>query len=224
MENSTSQNSNIKFLSGIIIGILIPLLASVMPWLINRIFPDNALIYSFQGPISVKNSLSLEFLIENRGNKAEEKIEAWIPIKIYSTTKTERDKDGKINIIEVKPKILMESDSPLTKLEERKDDLLLTIDSIKPKEKVSIKLFIYNESGSIYLSSYSLERVRVTSKDVLAVYDNGPSKEVLYMYKIATWILIFIIILFFSYAIYYENIMPREKKEKYLLDQIDKLK
>lgn len=222
MANTNNQStSHAKLIGVFVLGIMIPLLAAVMPWLMDRIFPQNSLTYTFQGPISAEKFIALELFIENNGTKAEQNIEAFIPAKIIKTADYEVAKNGTIKTVEKMPDIVMESNSPTAKLSHDENNIIIKIDSLKPEEKASVKLFIYGGRALIFESE--LKNSRITSQDVLAKY-GAPSEIELYIYKAGTWLFILFILFVILYGFYYEKLMPREAKEKYLLQQIDKLK
>lgn len=200
---------------------MIPLLAAVMPWLMDRAFPQNSLTYTFQGPISAEKFIALELDIENSGRKAEQNIEAFIPARIYKSVDIETMKDGSAKLVEKLPDIVMESNSPTTKISNDEKNIIVRIDSLKPEEKASVKIFVHG--GSVSIFEHELKSTRVTSQDVLAKYD-GPSDVELYIYKAGSWLLILLLLFLIIYSFYYEKLMSREAKEKYLLEQIDKLK
>lgn len=220
-EQNSSQTSIAKYLGIFIIGVMVPLAATIMPWAIERVFPPDVLTFSFNGPISAKKFVALEFIITNRGSKVEKNIEARIPVIMYNKSEIKHLKNGTIKVIEKSPEIIMESSVPSTKISRADKMLILKINSLKPTEKAKIKLLIYN--GDALIFDNELEKTRVTSENVLGQYD-GISEIEQYVYKAGTWLFIFLFLLLIIYSIYYEYFMSREKKEKYLLDQIDKFK
>lgn len=214
-------DSHVKLIGVFVLGVLIPLLAAAMPWLMDRIFPQSSITFNFQGPISAEKFVALELTIANNGRKAEQNIEAYIPARIFKFTEVEKDKNGIAKFVEKSPDIVMESNAPSAKLISDENNIIVKIDSLKPEETVSIKIFVYG-GGTIILKN-ELQNARITSQDVLAKYA-GASEIEIYIFKVGTWLLILFIVLILAYSFYYEKLMSRETKEKYLLQQIDKLK
>jgi len=212
--------SHMKLIGVFVLGILIPLLAAAMPWLMDRLFPQSSLTYTFQGPISAEKFVALELTIENNGRKAEQNIEAYIPAHTYKITELEKDKNGASKIVEKSPDIVMESNAPSAKMTSDENNIVIKIDSLKPEEKASVKIFVYG--GRTLIFEHQLKSARITSQEVLAKYA-GPTDIEIYIYKIGTWLFILFILFVLSYGFYYEKLMSREAKEKYLLQQIDKL-
>ena len=211
---------HVKLIGVFVLGILIPLLAAAMPWLMERVFPQNSITYTFQGPISGDKFVALELKIENNGRKVEQDIEAYIPANIFKSAEIEKDKSGLVKMIEKSPNVIMESNAPSAKMVFDEKNIVVKIDSIKPEEKVSIKIFIYGGSALVFESE--LRRARITSQDILAKYAS-PSDIEIYIYKVGTWLLILYFVVTLAYSFYYEKIMSREEKEKRLLQQIDRL-
>jgi len=220
-ENTSYSVSHAKLIGVLVLGVMIPLLAAVMPWLMDRVFPNNSLIYTFRGPISAEKFIALELIIENSGRKAEKNIEAFIPATIYKSVDIEKMNDGSAKLVEKSPDIVMESNSPTAKISNDEKSIIVKIDSLKPEEKASVKIFIYGSRVLIF--EHELKSIRITSQDVMAKFD-GLSDFELYMYKASAWLLILIILFLITYSFYYEKLMSREAKEKYLLELIDKLK
>lgn len=129
-------------------------------------------------------------------------------------------KDGSVDLIETKQNVIFDTSPPYKDIKEEGDYRVVTFASLRPKESIAIAGFVFGRTAFIH--EYELERLRVVSDSAVAV-DAKPSEEAFLFYRAGTLLFIFLFAVGFSWSIYYEYLMPFAKKEKYLLDQIDKL-
>jgi hypothetical protein len=124
---------------------------------------------------------------------------------------------------ETKPLIQVEVSIPSTKKVNKENEgiLVVQIPSLRPSEKVSISVLA--AGGEIgYLTDFQLNQLRIVSKDTIGKL-NKPDEDLEFFYKMGSWLFVIFFLFLISYGVYYEYWMPHEKKEKYLLGQIDKL-
>lgn len=64
--------------SSLLIGILIPIIAALIPYTIKLVFPEHQLEYEITGPITASQISAMGLLINNKGEKTEKNIKIWI--------------------------------------------------------------------------------------------------------------------------------------------------
>lgn len=220
VDSSNKESSYWKLASFLLIGILIPLLAASTPWLLEHFLPRKSLSFTYMEPIETDTSLALSVTVLNSGRETQNEIEVWLPFSVISSVKTEIDENGRLKFINPEPVIQLETSTPYSFAELKDDIYLLKFESLRPNESISIKIIA---TGTKVLSSrYALEHMRVVSKNVVAT-SAQPTESDYVMFRTGSIILVVLILLFLSWAIYYEYFMPYETKEKHLLKQIDEL-
>lgn len=219
MSNTDSgTGSHWKAISFLLVGILIPLATAALPWLLENVFVGDSLKYSFQGPVVSKEDLAFEISVQNEGRKTQNDVEVWIPLRIIKSFSAEA-KDG-ARLIDKGPQITIDSSVPPDQVEELDERRVLKFSALRPNESLTISVFVLG--GGALLSSYDLEKLRVVSSETVGVYLR-PSEEIFFLYRTGAWLLVAFVLAVISYGIYYDYFMPLAKKEKYLMEQIDKL-
>ncbi|QKJ23163.1 hypothetical protein [Poseidonibacter lekithochrous] len=191
----------------ILIGVFIPLLAAVFPLLFDYFKNSSSLEYTYKGPIriddanGIKDINAYQIILINEGNIVENDIEFYLPN----------------NVNEEKVKI--NSNMPY-KLKNKGGYSIVYLNKLRPSEKFDFS--IVNLEGR-YLSDYDFDKLRIVSKENTAKYV-GLSEELYIVFRFGSFLLIFLLILFFILAIYFDFFESKEKKEKRILEEIDKLK
>jgi hypothetical protein len=216
----TDTTSYWKLISFLLAGILIPLIAASTPWLLEHFLSNDSLTYTYNGPIKTKKSIALSITVVNQGSKTQENIEVWIPLQIMSAVNTNINKDGRIEIVEKKPDVFLETSLPFKLSEQRKNKYFIEFESLRPNESVDITIFV--SADTIFLYESELKKMRIVSRSSIAVSEQKDQMS-FELYRAGSLVLVFLIIIGFIWGIYYEYFMPFEKKEKYLLKQIDEL-
>lgn len=219
--SESGSASHWKLVSFLLAGILIPLAASAMPWLLDNVFNKNSLKYTYQGPITIPGATAYSIVVENSGRKTEEDIEIWLPLREGIYFEDELQKNGETKLIQKPVKVVTQTSIPILSSEQKAGERVFKLKSLRPNENIEITVFTIG--GMDFLSKYQLEKLRVTSTDTIGV-SAQPDDAIILLYKAAFWLLISLLVLGVLWGFYYENLMSREKKEKYLLEQIDKLK
>jgi hypothetical protein len=220
---SDSSTSQWKIINVLLLGVLIPLVAATVPWVLERVSLPHDIQYLFSGPVTTKQGFAYALEVENKGRQPEENLEIWLPVPASSRFDYDVQKDGKMVKSETKPLIQVEVSIPSTQKVNNENEriLVVQIPSLRPSEKVSISVLA--AGGEIgYLTDYQLNQLRIVSKDTVGKL-NKPNIELEFFYKIGSSLFVIFFIFLISYGAYYEYWMPHEKKEKYLLEQIDKL-
>lgn len=220
---STQSTSQWNILNALLLGVLIPLAAATVPWLLERSTLPHDLQYKFSGPVSTKEGFAYLVALANEGRLTEENLEVWLPVPASSDIHYDYKKDGQIVTSETKPVVQVEVNVPSSQKAADKDPTMIVIEipMLRPGENASISVLA--AGGRIgFLSEYHLKQLRVVSKEAIGNLDE-PSEELAFLYKVGSWMFILFFILMVTYSIYFEHFMSNEKKEKYLLGQIDKL-
>ena len=220
---SDSSTSQWKIVNILLLGVLIPLVAAAVPWVLERVSLPHDLQYTFSGPVVTKQGFAYALEVENKGKQPEDDLEIWLPVPASSRFDYDVQKDGRMVKSETKPLIQVEVSIPSTKKVNKENEgiLVVQIPSLRPSEKVSISVLA--AGGEIgYLTDFQLNQLRIVSKDTIGKL-NKPDEDLEFFYKMGSWLFVIFFLFLISYGVYYEYWMPHEKKEKYLLGQIDKL-
>ena len=215
-----NSNSNWKLASFLLIGILIPLLAASIPWLLDNVLPKHSLSYQYIEPIELEKATAVSVTVTNEGRETQNDIEIWLPFYVISSAKSEVGTDGRLRVTMTEPVIQLESSIPYESSELTDKHFFIKFDALRPNESASIKLVATGARAMV--NNYELERMRVVSKTSVAK-SAQPTEHEFLLYRTGSIILVVLIVLFFAWAFYYEHLMPYEKKEKHLLKQIDDL-
>lgn len=124
----------------------------------------------------------------------------------------------------MKPLIDIETNITSTHEQSKRDDKkeIISVPELRPNEKMSISVLA--SGGDVgYINEFELNQLRLVSRDTLGTL-NAPDGELNFLYKMGTWLFIVFIVFIFGFAIYYEYLMPHERKEKDLLKQLDKVR
>ncbi|HEY8939263.1 MAG TPA: hypothetical protein VIM59_03700 [Cellvibrio sp.] len=219
-EQKNDSASHWKLISFLLVGILIPIVTSSMPWLLDNVFSGKGLKYTFQSPVTAKSAYAYSVTVKNTGRKTEENIEIWLPVRQSSYYEKELQPNGQEKMIEKQSKIIVETSIPTESIEQKDDKKIVKLKSLRPDESISITIFVVG--GTQYLLSYELKDLRVTSNGAMAINDNI-SEEFSWLINASALMFPILFLLGLLWSIYYEYFMPRAQKEKYLLEQIDKL-
>ena len=218
-----SSTSQWKMLSILLLGILIPLLAAAVPWLLDRVSKAHDLEYKYSGPVTTKTGFAYSVFVHNDGQQPEQNVQLWLPVPATPSQDYDVQKNGILKTTETPPLVNIDVSVPSTHKPSSKDPSvrLVSIPSLRPDETASVQVLA--AGGDIgYLSEFQLKQLRIVSKDTIGILDQ-PSDEFAFLYKMGTWLFLLFFLLMGCYSVYFEYFMPREKKEKYLLQQIDKL-
>jgi len=190
------------------VGILIPIVAALIPYGVSWLFPKNGLSYTVSEPISIKGNDIFKIVIKNDGDELENNI----VINIKRNPKY-KPPDSKAK----RKSIIVESDTE-TIIEEKRSEYIIKAGNIRPKDKISLVVF----SKFSWIISYSIDRdVKVKSDQHLGKFDSNFLKNEIY--PITFWIFILLMILIFLGGLYQEYIMDPRKREKLLWEELEKI-
>lgn len=218
--SDSSSASKWKLLSFLLAGVLIPIVASLLPWAIENWIPRHSLTFSFVGPIQGDDAVALELRIKNEGKEPQRNLEVWVPLRISSIRVPEVTREGSVEFREEKAKIIL--DSSIEPSSQKSDDKhqIIYFDLLRPNEELEMKFFVVGDG--VLLFDHELERTRIVSDRTMAELDM-PSEELNFLYKVGSILLLGFILSLFGFSIYYEVIYPKEKKIDDLRKQLEKL-
>jgi len=181
-------------------GIFIPLVAAAIPYLIDLRQASEDLTFRFEGPIEIENAKAFSISVRNEGKKLEESIEIQLPDKLEENYK-------------------ISTTSPY-ELEQTKDFSILKLGDLRPEEELQVSILV--DDSTYFLHLYSLEKMKVRSKDQLAKLDE-PNEMMEFFYMAGFWGFILLFLLSIFAGIYQEFFESKEAKEKRLMKELEKL-
>ncbi|WGO97844.1 hypothetical protein QFX18_17690 [Saccharophagus degradans] len=181
-------------------GILIPIIAAVIPWALDAYQNNGSLEFSFVGPIEVEGTKVFSIQVENSGRTLEEDVKIWLPDKL--------EKDWKI------------SASIAYSVKHESNGSVLAIGDLRPGEEAVISILSSDPFFSVHI--FSLKRMKVASKDQLAEHSE-PDEFIIFIYMAGFWGFVLLILLMIVVGVYMEHFEPRKAKEERLLKELDKL-
>lgn len=213
-----AESRQIKFsIISIWIGLLIPIVAALIPYGYKYLSPEHDLVYELVGPITVKGNKALNIKITNRGEKSEKNVRVWLKvaqpfIDFDSIIKHEKPKDP-LSYITI-------DTSASFKAAHENDNFVISLGDIRPEE--TIELSISSSTLSIWGSIGVHEGLAIKSEEHLARLD-GPSEFEVIAYPFGFWMFVLLMVLILLAGIYQEYLMDPKKREEWLLREIDKL-
>jgi len=212
--------SNWKSISFLLAGVLIPIVAALLPWLLENWTPRDKLAYTLVGPISTDGATAFQIVVRNEGRALQSNVEVWIPLRRLQSLDPKLLEDAGPEMKEWIPKITLDASTKPTKEETRDDFTILYYEKLRSDESVTIKLFATGKG--LFIQGFELERMRIVSDNTLAQLDER-DEFVESMFRVGTALFVLFVGFVFVYAVYYENFMPKERKRAELLKQLGKL-
>lgn len=203
------------------VGILIPIVAVLIPIAINHVLPEHKLEYSVVGPISAKGTQALSITITNHGGKLAKGVKIWLhhyPISELPDVlraKGEKKKDP-VDFLAV------ESKTNLSVSKDR-DYYVLTVGDLRPKEQVDIAIIARDVTLALHRFSDSASGIDVKSDEQVASF-KGRSFFEEFLYPAGFWMFVILMIFLLILSFYQEYFMDPKTREKLILKEIDKLK
>ena len=201
------------------VGILIPILAAVIPFAISKFAPDQELKFSLVGPITVKRVEAVEVTVKNNGSKPARAVQIWLKsspefVLPEILSKGERKKDP-LERIEVAAK------APV-KLKLSGDYYVIDVGDLRAKESIGIGVVSREGGLSIYGSKSHVNGIEVKSDENVASYD-GDSIFEDFLYPFGFWMFVALMVLILVAALHQEYFMDPKTREKMILKEIEKL-
>jgi hypothetical protein len=201
------------------VGILIPILAAVIPFAISKLAPDQEIQYTVTGPISVKRTEAVEVTIKNKGSKPARGVQVWLKsspeiVLPDILTKGEKKKDP-LERIDVTSKV------PL-KTRMSGDYYVVEVGDLRARESLSVAVVSKEGGLSIYGSKSHINGIEVKSDENVASYE-GESIFEEFLYPFGFWMFVALMVLILMAALHQEYFMDPKTREKMILKEIEKL-
>lgn len=193
------------------VGILIPILATAIPYIVTYVIPDHHLEYTITGPISVKSTKSTEIKIRNGGAKLEKNIK--LALKTSYLWTLERDKEP-LNAITVDTQANF-------KISHENDWFVVSLGDLRPDESLVVSVMSNFIDITTYLSTEP-SGISVKSDENLGQF-SGPSEFYQIFCPFGLWMFVLLMILMLMIGIYQQHFMDPKKREELILKEIDKL-
>jgi len=184
------------------IGIVIPLIAAGVPFIIEFFSPKSSLVFDAIGPIQIDDAKAFSISIRNEGKAVERSVELWLPGKL---------EQGKHKI---------DSSQPVTSRDEGKTTVL-ALGDLRPSEKMDIAVLV--EDRLFFIWDHRVKDLRVISSESKATW-GGRSDEAWFIYRAGFWAFLVILGLGIVAGLYQEHFMSRAAREKMILKEMEKLK
>lgn len=197
------------------VGILIPILAALIPYGIKKIIPEHRLEYEITGPIVVDKVSMLAVKLKNSGEKTERNVQVFLKPNVFPILFNQKQ-DISIPDITVDPK-------DKYKIIKNSENQIIKLGDIRPNEEITASILL---KGTLFFFSSSLngqEYFSIKSEDHVAKA-KGKNEFLDFIYPFGFWIFVILMVFGGTYSIYYEYFMDPVTKEKMILSQIDKLK
>lgn len=201
------------------VGILIPILAAVIPFAISKFAPDQELKYSLVGPITVKRVEAVEITVKNNGSKPARAVQIWLkssPEFVLPEILSKGEK--KIDLLE---RIEVAAKVPV-KLKLNGDYYVIDVGDLRAKESIAIGVVSKEGGLSIYGSKSHVNGIEVKSDENVASYD-GDSIFEEFLYPFGFWMFVALMGLILVAALHQEYFMDPKTREKMILKEIEKL-
>jgi hypothetical protein len=201
------------------VGILIPILAAIVPFAISKFAPDQEIKYSIVGPISVKRVEAVEIIIKNNGSKPARAVQVWLKsapdfVLPEILTKGEKKRDP-LERIDVAAKVPV-------KVRLNGDYYVVDLGDLRAKESIAVGVVSKEGGLSIYGSKSHVSGIEVKSDENVGVYE-GESIFEEFLYPFGFWMFIVLMVLMFLAALYQEYFLDPKAREKMILKEIEKL-
>lgn len=202
------------------VGILIPIVAAIIPYAIGYFTPEHKLEFQLVGPISVKGTQALQINISNNGGKVEKGVKVWLKsFPTYELPDSLRPKGEKKK--EPTDLLAVDSKTNVTVTKDR-DYYVLSVGDIRPKEEVSISIVARESRLALHGFRDSVSGLEVKSDEHIAGFKGlSVFEEVLYPFGF--WMFVILMVLILILAFYQEYFMDPKTREKMILKEIDKL-
>ncbi len=193
------------------VGILIPILAAIIPLGMKYISPEHKLDYTITGPISVKGIKSLSVKIQNGGERLEKNVRLMLKGSYLWQLDEKKNTTSMVTV----------DTQAAAKIEREGDWIVISLGDLRPMESIEISAMSEYIDVTLFRTSEP-SGISIKSDENLAQY-NGTSELSEFIYPFGFWMFVIFMVLLFIAAIYQEHFMDPKKREKMILKEIDKL-
>jgi hypothetical protein len=205
--------SNQKFRLSVMslwVGILIPIIAAVIPYIVKSFLPETRLEYTITGQVSVKGTNSIGVRIQNGGERLEKNVRlAFNASDLW-----------KLNGKDAVDSITVDTQAT-TKIVKEGNWVVIYLGDLRPKEFIDVSVM----SDIISITAFRViepSGIAVKSDESLGKF-NGPSEFTEFIYPFGFWMFVLLMVFVLVIAIYQQYFMDPNKREEFLLKEIDKL-
>lgn len=193
------------------IGILIPIIAALIPFGYKIYFPEYDLNFSLVNKANVKTFKVLQLQIANNGEKLEKQVEVIIKKDVFAQFSESLDR---------LPPLVDISPETKYKLSENNNSYILNIGNMRPGEKINLS--VLSENISMY--EYGEPSIISVRSEENTARLNSSSDLLEDIYPFTFWSFVLLITFGVVGGIYQEYFEGKEKREARLLKEIDKIK
>ena len=209
-----------KLLSFLLAGVLIPIVASILPWVVENWIPKNNLVYSYVGPIQGGDAVAFELRVENAGTEVQSNVEIWVPLQVTNSWIDLPNADeGSVDGADAQPFVLDANVEPSKQFMDNRHHVLV-YERLRPSEELELRFFAVGDIFPIFDSD--LDRIRIVSDTARAERDM-PSEELAFLSQVGAILLVVLVVFLLGFSIYYEKFVPVEKKRDALRKQLEQL-
>jgi hypothetical protein len=203
------------------VGILIPILAALIPAAITYFSPEQKLEFSLVGPISAKDTQAVSITVTNHGGNVAKDVTVLLRHHaIYELPEAIRTKGRKTK----DPLELLAVESKTNVIVSKgRDHYVLTIGDLRPNEQATVDVIAQGVRLALHRFSDSASGIEVKSAEQIASF-KGDSIWDEFLYPAGFWMFVILMIFMLVFAFYQEYFMDRQTREKLILKEIDKLK
>ncbi|MFN4042672.1 hypothetical protein [Limnobacter sp.] len=201
------------------VGILIPILAAVIPFLIQELSPEQELQFSVVGPVSVNRAEAVEIEMKNNGSKPARGVQVWLKSSPYATAPdllaARGTRKDPVELIEVASK------TPIKK-KVNGEFFVIEVGDLRSKESLSVSVLSRDGALSIYGTKSHVSGIEVKSDENVGSYE-GDSIFEEFLYPFGFWMFVALMVLILVAALHQEYFMDSKTREKMILKEIEKL-
>lgn len=217
--SENKQQLRISIIS-IWIGVLIPIVAALIPYAYRYIFPEQDLSYELIGPVTVKKTQSISVKIKNKGEKVEKNLEIWLktnPSYFVLEELFEKKENHKVD-----PLAHIQIDSANNFSVTKKNDFyIVNLGDIRPNEEISVS--VLSDALQVYrYDDREAQGFSIKSEESLGRLERTSDLEG-YVYPFGFWMFVILMLLILIAGIHQEYLMDPKKREAWLLKEIDKI-
>lgn len=203
------------------VGILIPIIAALIPFGLSYFSPEYRLEFQLVGPISAKGTQALQLVVGNNGGKVEKNVTVWLKsypgLELPDSLRPKGEKKKE-------PSDLLAVDSKVNVTVRKEGDYyVLSLGDIRPKEEVSIGVVAREVTLAITGWRDTVSGLEVKSDEHIGGF-KGKSVFDEVLYPFGFWMFVILMVLILVLAFYQEYFMDSKTREKMILKEIDKLK
>ncbi len=169
----------IRLFLGAIGACLAAIVAGATPWVLERLFPADALRYTFDGPILTTDGMAYRVTVRNDGRSPQKDLRVTVPVLLLSRLIGLKDAPSALRTPEVKLGTTLEP----TSIQERERSRVLNFSLLRPGESVSISVIVV---GGIPVGVDLQSEIKVVSLEALGVYEGAVSNNG-WVYRASIW-------------------------------------